>query len=277
MPARRRARAPRRRRGAPPGARAATRRRSRATTRRRAARYGPDDDPWPAFRACSRRARERVRELLLRPVQTNEVGRSACLLGGFATVARETGLPLRLLRGRRLRRPEPALRPLPLRERGLRVGRPRVAGAAAGVFEGAAAGDRRTHPGVGARGLRRRRRSTRRRRRVGSRCGASSGPTRSSAARASTPPSRSRPGSRRRSSAPTPASGSPAGSRREPRLGDRRLPLARDGLPRPRGRGALRRARARGGRSRHAARRPSPGSTSSPASAPTASGSTSSP
>ena len=31
-----------------------------------------------------------------RPPQTNEVGRSAMLLGGFLTVAAETGLPLRL-------------------------------------------------------------------------------------------------------------------------------------------------------------------------------------
>jgi hypothetical protein len=38
-----------------------------------------------------------VRALFRQPVQTNEVGRSAALLGGFLTVARETGLPLRLL------------------------------------------------------------------------------------------------------------------------------------------------------------------------------------
>src|SRR5262245_24598740 len=35
-------------------------------------------------------------DLVERPVQTNEVGRSAGLLGGFLTVAAETGLPLRL-------------------------------------------------------------------------------------------------------------------------------------------------------------------------------------
>jgi hypothetical protein len=35
--------------------------------------------------------------LLQRPVQTNEVGRSAALLPGFLTVARDTGLPLRVL------------------------------------------------------------------------------------------------------------------------------------------------------------------------------------
>jgi hypothetical protein len=36
-------------------------------------------------------------ELMQRPIQTNEVGRSAALLLGFLTVARETGLPLRVL------------------------------------------------------------------------------------------------------------------------------------------------------------------------------------
>jgi hypothetical protein len=38
-----------------------------------------------------------LRELVHRPVQTNEVGRCAALLGGFLEVARHTGLPLRLL------------------------------------------------------------------------------------------------------------------------------------------------------------------------------------
>jgi hypothetical protein len=36
-------------------------------------------------------------EQMQRPIQTNEVGRSAALLVGFLTVARETGLPLRVL------------------------------------------------------------------------------------------------------------------------------------------------------------------------------------
>jgi len=54
-------------------------------------------DPWPAFRAVLDAERDAVRALLERPVQTNEVGRSAALLGGFAVVARETGLPLALL------------------------------------------------------------------------------------------------------------------------------------------------------------------------------------
>lgn len=39
----------------------------------------------------------RIRELLHRPVQTNEVARSRVLLGGFLTVAHETQLPLRVL------------------------------------------------------------------------------------------------------------------------------------------------------------------------------------
>jgi hypothetical protein len=36
-------------------------------------------------------------ELMQRPIQTNEVGRSAALLVGFLAVARQTGLPLRVL------------------------------------------------------------------------------------------------------------------------------------------------------------------------------------
>lgn len=38
-----------------------------------------------------------VRAFLKRIVQTNELGRSACLLGGFLTIAQATGLPLRTL------------------------------------------------------------------------------------------------------------------------------------------------------------------------------------
>jgi hypothetical protein len=54
-------------------------------------------DAWPAFRAVLEEHRDELRAMLARPVQTNEVARSGSLLGGFATVARETGLPLRLL------------------------------------------------------------------------------------------------------------------------------------------------------------------------------------
>jgi hypothetical protein len=56
-----------------------------------------DDDPWPAFAATVHAHRERLVDLLDRPVQTNEVGRSAALVGGFLVVARDTGLPLQLL------------------------------------------------------------------------------------------------------------------------------------------------------------------------------------
>jgi predicted ATP-grasp superfamily ATP-dependent carboligase len=54
-------------------------------------------DPWPAFAGVVEAHRERLVGLLDRPVQTNEVSRCTALLTGFLTVARETGLPLRLL------------------------------------------------------------------------------------------------------------------------------------------------------------------------------------
>ena len=52
---------------------------------------------WEAFREVVRRNTPELRQLVEQPVQTNEVGRCAALVGGFVTVARETGLPLRLL------------------------------------------------------------------------------------------------------------------------------------------------------------------------------------
>jgi hypothetical protein len=55
------------------------------------------DDLWPRFRAVVEHHEAVLRELVHRPVQTNEVGRCAALLGGFLEVARQTGLPLRLL------------------------------------------------------------------------------------------------------------------------------------------------------------------------------------
>lgn len=61
---------------------------------------GGDGDParaWPAFRATLLAHAATLPDLIRRPCQTNEVGRSAALLGGFLVVARATGLPLRLL------------------------------------------------------------------------------------------------------------------------------------------------------------------------------------
>src|SRR6185503_8162629 len=47
-------------------------------------------------RNALRKFRDRVADYLQRPPQTNEIGRSAVLLGGFATIAARTGLPLAL-------------------------------------------------------------------------------------------------------------------------------------------------------------------------------------
>src|SRR5215472_5895437 len=51
----------------------------------------------PRFHSVVQQHAAVLRELVCRPVQTNEVGRCAALLGGFLEVARRTGLPLRLL------------------------------------------------------------------------------------------------------------------------------------------------------------------------------------
>ncbi|HET9602307.1 MAG TPA: DUF2332 domain-containing protein, partial [Acidimicrobiales bacterium] len=53
-------------------------------------------DPTPAFLAAVATHRPEVEDGLARGVQTNEVGRAAVLVAGFALVARRTGLPLRL-------------------------------------------------------------------------------------------------------------------------------------------------------------------------------------
>ena len=50
-----------------------------------------------AFRQALRGWMEPLRQLVLDPVQTNEVGRCGPLLGGFLLVAHRTDLPLRLL------------------------------------------------------------------------------------------------------------------------------------------------------------------------------------
>ncbi|MGL5865912.1 MAG: DUF2332 domain-containing protein [Dermatophilaceae bacterium] len=52
---------------------------------------------WDAFRQVLNDHEAELRDLVRHPPQTNEVGRSAALLGGFATVAAESGLPLRVL------------------------------------------------------------------------------------------------------------------------------------------------------------------------------------
>ena len=52
---------------------------------------------WPAFRRTLVDRRSEIRELLPRGCQTNEVGRSAALLGGFLEIARRSGKRLRLL------------------------------------------------------------------------------------------------------------------------------------------------------------------------------------
>lgn len=57
----------------------------------------PGPGAWEAFRAAVEERTEELRGLLDLPPQTNEVGRSASLLGGFLVVAQAAGLPLRLL------------------------------------------------------------------------------------------------------------------------------------------------------------------------------------
>ena len=52
---------------------------------------------WPVFRQALLDHLAEIRRLVSRGCQTNEVGRSAALLGGFLEVAHRTGLPLRIL------------------------------------------------------------------------------------------------------------------------------------------------------------------------------------
>lgn len=52
---------------------------------------------WPVFRATVAGAVEQLVELTALPCQTNEVGRTAGLVGGFLEIAAGTGLPLRIL------------------------------------------------------------------------------------------------------------------------------------------------------------------------------------
>lgn len=56
-----------------------------------------EDAAWREFRSVLERNVDLLRRLVQLPVQTNEIGRCAALLPGFFSVARETGLPLRIL------------------------------------------------------------------------------------------------------------------------------------------------------------------------------------
>jgi hypothetical protein len=56
----------------------------------------PGDEPWPALRAAIEASEPLLRRAIASPPQTNEVARSAVLLGGFLRVAQRTGLALRL-------------------------------------------------------------------------------------------------------------------------------------------------------------------------------------
>lgn len=61
---------------------------------------GGEGDPhnaWPPFRQALIDLLDELRALVARPCQTNEVGRSAALLGGFLEVAHRTRKPLRIL------------------------------------------------------------------------------------------------------------------------------------------------------------------------------------
>jgi hypothetical protein len=58
---------------------------------------GDAHDAWPLFRQALIDHRDDLRALVKKPCQTNEVGRSAALLGGFLEVAHRSGLSLRIL------------------------------------------------------------------------------------------------------------------------------------------------------------------------------------
>jgi hypothetical protein len=58
---------------------------------------GSANDRWDAFSATVEEHTPELRELVRRPVQTNEVGRCSALLGAFLLEAKRTGRPMRLL------------------------------------------------------------------------------------------------------------------------------------------------------------------------------------
>lgn len=68
-----------------------------ALARRYASDQATSSEAWPEFLKVLTDHQEELRQLIERPVQTNEVGRAAILLGGFVLVAEETRLPLRCL------------------------------------------------------------------------------------------------------------------------------------------------------------------------------------
>jgi hypothetical protein len=55
------------------------------------------DAAWPEFRAVAAEHADEIQVLLATPPQTNEVGRSAILMGALLVVTQQCGLPIRLL------------------------------------------------------------------------------------------------------------------------------------------------------------------------------------
>jgi hypothetical protein len=90
--------------------------------------YPPNSTTMEQFRAVVlsvvRERQSFIRVFLSSAPQTNEVGRSGVLVGGFMQVAKETGLPLRVLEiGQR--RPQRQLGSVFLSTRRCRLGRPK--------------------------------------------------------------------------------------------------------------------------------------------------------
>jgi len=52
---------------------------------------------WLAFRDTVQQQKDTIRSLIKNPVQTNDVGRSGSLFGGFGVISQRTRMPLRLL------------------------------------------------------------------------------------------------------------------------------------------------------------------------------------
>src|SRR5262249_2070268 len=56
----------------------------------------PGSEPWPVIIAAIEANQSLLADTMASPPQTNEVARSAVLVGGFLRVAARTGLPLRI-------------------------------------------------------------------------------------------------------------------------------------------------------------------------------------